>query len=110
MLTRGFKIVSPKRFEVDIEQVRYKEGHSIIKIDNEEMKITNIQGNEITVVRGYNNTNRTVHVQNAIIYCVGIADIGVAHKFFVKNDPPAGLPTQKKADNKLVLVANEEPL
>lgn len=34
MLTRGFKIVSPKRFEVDIEQVRYKEGHSIIKIDN----------------------------------------------------------------------------
>ena len=74
------------------------------------MKITNIQGNEITVVRGYNNTNRTVHVQNAIIYCVGIADIGVAHKFFVKNDPPAGLPTQKKADNKLVLVANEEPL
>ena len=84
--------------------------NSIIKIDNEEMKITNIQGNEITVVRGYNNTNRTVHVQNAIIYCVGIADIGVAHKFFVKNDPPAGLPTQKKADNKLVLVANEEPL
>ena len=34
MLTRGFKIVSPKRFEVDIEQVVYKEGHSIVKIDN----------------------------------------------------------------------------
>lgn len=34
MLTRGFKIVSPKRFEVDIEQVAHKEGHSIIKIDN----------------------------------------------------------------------------
>lgn len=34
MLTKGFKIVSPKRFEVDIEQVPYKEGYSIIKIDN----------------------------------------------------------------------------
>lgn len=34
MLTRGFKIVSPKRFEVDIEQIEHREGHSIIKIDN----------------------------------------------------------------------------
>lgn len=65
--------------------------NSVIKIDNEEMKVTNVQSNEITVIRGYNNTQRAVHTQNAIIYCTGIADIGVAHKFFVKNDPPAGL-------------------
>lgn len=34
MLTRGFKIVSPKRFEVDIEEVRYSNGNCIVKIDN----------------------------------------------------------------------------
>ena len=84
--------------------------NSIIKIDNEEMKVVSVQSNEITVVRGYNNTKRATHTMNAIIYCTGIADIGVAHKFFIKNDPPAGLPTQKKADVKIVLMANEEPL
>lgn len=84
--------------------------NSIIKIDNEEMKVVNIQSNEITVIRGYNGTQRATHTQSSIIYCTGIADINVAHKFFVKNDPPAGLPTQKKADVKIVLMANEEPL
>lgn len=84
--------------------------NSIIKIDNEEMRVLSIQGNEITVTRGYNNTNRTVHTQNAIIYCTGIADIGVTHKFFVKNDPPSGLPTQVKSDVKICLISNEEPI
>lgn len=84
--------------------------NSVIKIDSEEMKVVQVQSNEITVIRGYNNTQRAVHSQNSIIYCTGISDIGVAHKFFVKNDPPAGLPTQKKADVKIVLMANEEPL
>lgn len=84
--------------------------NSIIKIDNEEMRVLSIQGNEITVTRGYNNTNRTIHTQNAIIYCTGIADIGVTHKFFVKNDPPSGLPTQVKSDVKICLISNEEPI
>lgn len=84
---------------------------SIIQIDNEQMKILSISGNDITVMRGYNNTNRTAHSQNSTITCVGIVDIApVTHKFFIKNDPPAGLPTQKKADIKIVLIADEEPL
>lgn len=83
---------------------------ALIKIDNEVMKITNISGNDITVIRGYNGTTRSAHSQNAIIYCVGIVDIGVTHKFFIKNDPPAGLPTQKKSDVKIVIVADEEPV
>lgn len=83
---------------------------ALIKIDNEVMKITNIAGNDITVVRGYNGTSRSAHSQNSVIYCVGIVDIGVTHKFFIKNDPPAGLPTQKKSDVKIVIVADEEPV
>lgn len=88
---------------------RYAIG-SIIKIDKEEMKITGISGNDITVMRGYNGTARAAHTQNATIYCVGIVDINVTHKFFMKNDPPSGLPTQKKSDVKLVLMADEEPV
>ncbi len=83
---------------------------STIKIDNEEMEVLSIQGNELTVKRGHNNTNRTLHTQNSIIYCTGIADIGVTHKFFIKNDPPSGLPTQRKADVKVNLRSNEVPL
>ena len=87
---------------------RYPVG-SIIKIDKEEMKVLSASGNDMTVLRGYNGTARASHNQNATIYCVGIVDIGVAHKFFMKNDPPSGLPTQKKSDVKLVIMSDEEP-
>ena len=33
MLSRGFKVVSPKLFEIDIEELTLKKGHAIIKID-----------------------------------------------------------------------------
>lgn len=88
---------------------RYAKG-SVIKIDKEEMKVLSISGNDMTVLRGYNGTTRASHNQNAIIYLVGIVDINVTHKFFVKNDPPAGLPTQKKSDVKLVIMSDEEPV
>lgn len=84
---------------------------AIIKIDNEKMKITNIAGNVMTVLRGYENTQRTRHTQNSIITCVGIVDVApVTHKFFIKNDPPSGLPTQKKRDVEVSIVGDEEPL
>jgi len=85
--------------------------NSILKVDSEQMKVVAISGNDIQVIRGYNSTTRTAHSQNATIYCVGIVDIApTTHKIFVKNDPPAGLPTQKKKDVKIVLIADEEPL
>ena len=84
--------------------------NSLIKIDNEIMKVVAVVGTDIQVLRGY-GTAREAHSQNAIIYCVGIVDLTpVTHKFFIKNDPPAGLPTQKKKDIKIVIVADEEPL
>ena len=85
--------------------------NSIIQIDEEKMKVTNISNNDITVIRGFDGTDRNSHGQNSVITCVGIVDIAPrTHKFFIKNDPPAGLPTQKKADIKIVLMADEEPL
>lgn len=89
--------------------VKYHIG-SLIKIDSEIMKVTAIANNDLTVLRGYNGTQRANHTQNAIIYCVGMVDIApYTHKIFVKNSPPPKLPTQKKRDIKLVLVADEEP-
>jgi hypothetical protein len=85
--------------------------NSLIKIDNEVMKVVAVSGNDIQVIRGYNGTTRSSHAQNSTIYCVGLVDKAPnTHKFFIKNDPPAGLPTQKKKDIKIVLVADEEPL
>lgn len=83
--------------------------NSLIKIDQEIMKVLSKNGNELTVLRGFNGTNRQVHNANAVIYCVGLVDIGTTHKFYIKNDPPTGLPTQKKSDIKLVIVSDEEP-
>ena len=44
------------------------------------------------------------------LYSVGLVDKMVTHKIFIKNDPPGGLPTQKKADVKLVVISDEEPV
>lgn len=82
---------------------------STIKINSEEMKVLSVSGNDVTVLRGYNGTRRQSHSQNSIIYLVGMKDIGKTHKVFIKNDPPSGLPTQKKSDVKIVIVADEEP-
>jgi hypothetical protein len=83
---------------------------SLIKIDNEIMKVVAVVGNNIQVLRGYTST-RSAHTPGSIIYCVGIVDIApTTHKIFVKNDPPSGLPTQKKRDVQIVLLADEEPL
>ena len=82
---------------------------SIIKIDQEEMKVLSVSGNDITVLRGYNGTRRQSHGPNSIIYLVGMKDINATHKIFIKNDPPSGLPTQKKSDVKIVIIADEEP-
>ena len=82
---------------------------SIIKIDQEEMKVLSVSGNDITVLRGYNGTRRQSHSPNSIIYLVGMKDINATHKIFIKNDPPSGLPTQKKSDVKIVIIADEEP-
>lgn len=90
------------------DATKYKVG-CLIKIDNEIMKVTQISGSDMTVIRGYNDTQRVSHNQNSTIYCVGIVDINVAHKFFIKNSPPSGLPTQKKADVRVVIMADEEP-
>ena len=82
---------------------------SVIKIDQEEMKVLAVSGNDITVLRGYNGTRRASHGANAIIYLTGMKDINTTHKIFIKNDPPSGLPTQKKSDVKIVIIADEEP-
>lgn len=87
----------------------YEEG-SVIKIDNEKMKITKTSSTELTVVRGYEGTKIERHNARSIIYCVGIVDIKKGHKFYIQNQPPQGLPTQKKSDIKIVLLSDEEPL
>lgn len=85
--------------------------NSLIKIDNEVMKVVAVSGSDIQVIRGYNGTVRAVHNVNSVIYCCGIVDKSpITHKVFIKNDPPSGLPTQKKKDVKIVVVADEEPL
>ncbi|MEG2018065.1 MAG: hypothetical protein RR128_06345, partial [Clostridium sp.] len=90
--------------------LKYSVG-ALLQIGKEIMKIISISGNDIQVLRGYNGTARATHATNDIIYCVGIVDKApITHKFFIKNDPPAGLPTQRKKDIKIVLVADEEPL
>lgn len=82
----------------------------IIQIDNEQMKVTAVSGNTLTVVRGYNNTIRSGHQIKSVIYLVGITDSYKAYPFFIKNDPPSGLPTQKKYDVYIRISTDEEPL
>ena len=83
--------------------------NSLIKIDNEIMKVVNVSGNQLTVIRGYNGTTRASHLAQAIIYCNGIIDIApVSHPVFVRVQPPAQLPTQKSRSIKVVIVSDEE--
>ncbi len=84
--------------------------NDIIQIEQEQMKITNVSGNTLTVVRGYNGTARAGHAMRTTIYLVGMSSTYKAYNFFIKNDPPSGLPTQKKYDVKIRITSDEEPL
>lgn len=84
--------------------------NDIIQVDNEQMRIDAVSGNTLTVTRGFNGTSRANHQARAIIYLVGMSQIGKAYPFFIKNDPPSGLPTQKKYDIKIKISTDEEPL
>lgn len=82
----------------------------IIQIDNEQMKVTEVNGNTLTVTRGYNGTARVGHSVRSIINLVGLTESYKAYPFYIKNDPPSGLPTQKKYDIKIKISTDEEPL
>lgn len=84
--------------------------NDIIQIDNEQMCILAVSGNTLTVSRGYNNTQRSNHQARSVIYLVGMSQVGKTYPFFIKNDPPSGLPTQKKYDIKIKISTDEEPL
>lgn len=97
--------------------IRYHR-NAIIQIDEEQMKVVSIDGNNLTVVRGYNGTTRANHSQNAIIYLVGIANYlegtdvtgQKTYKVFLKISPPAKLPTQRLKAVNLVISCDEEAL
>lgn len=82
----------------------------IIQIDNEQMRVDSVNGNTLTVTRGYNNTTRAGHSSKSVIYLVGLTESYKAYPFYIKNDPPSGLPTQKKYDVKIKISTDEEPL
>lgn len=82
----------------------------IIQIDNEQMRVMSVSNNTLTVSRGYNGTTRAGHALRSTINLVGIASTYKTYRFFIKNDPPSGLPTQKKYDVKIKISADEEPL
>ena len=96
----------------------YKTG-SLIKIDDEIMKVESSTATAIQVTRGYGSlatTHRAITTGGiqTYIYLVGLVDVlsvdSMTHKFFLKNDPPENLPTQKKQDIRIVIEADEEPL
>lgn len=82
----------------------------IIQIDSEQMRVDSVSGNTLTVTRGYNGTTRSGHSSRSIIHLVGLTESYKAYPFFIKNDPPSGLPTQKKYDIKIKISTDEEPL
>ena len=84
--------------------------NDIIQIENEQMRVMSVSGNTLTVTRGYNGTTRAGHALRSTINLVGIASTFKTYRFFIKNDPPSGLPTQKKYDVKIRISADEEPL
>lgn len=84
--------------------------NDIIQIDQEQMNVVSANGNTLTVTRGYNNTARANHQARTTINLVGMSQIHKAYPFFIKNDPPSGLPTQKKYDIKIKISTDEEPL
>ena len=84
--------------------------NDIIQIENEQMRVMSVSGNTLTVTRGYNGTTRAGHALRSTINLVGIASTFKTYRFFIKNDPPSGLPTQKKYDVRIRISADEEPL
>ena len=84
--------------------------NDIIQIDQEQMRVDSVNGNTLIVTRGYNDTQRANHQARSTINLVGMSQIGKAYPFYIKNDPPSGLPTQKKYDIKIKISTDEEPL
>lgn len=96
----------------------------LIKIDNEIMKVTAINGNDLTVRRGWEGTVISRHDvtsidgKSTLVYLFGIAnylaagetDVNKTHKIFLKVQPPSGIPTQRKSDVRLSLISDENPL
>ncbi len=48
-----------------------------VRIDSEEVQVTGISGNQLTVTRGVNGTTRAAHLQNAVVRSLASASIPV---------------------------------
>ena len=61
-------ITSTSATSVVVDQGGDFENNQNIKVDSEEMTITNISGNTLTVIRGVNGTIAATHIDNRIVY------------------------------------------
>lgn len=61
-------ITSTSATSVVVDQGGDFENNQNIKVDSEEMTITNISSNTLTVVRGVNGTDPATHTDNTIVY------------------------------------------
>jgi len=61
-------ITSTSATSIVVDQGGDFENNQNIKVDSEEMTITNISGNTLTVIRGVNGTTAATHTDNTIVY------------------------------------------
>jgi len=61
-------ITSTSATSIVVDQGGDFENNQNIKVDSEEMTITNISGNTLTVIRGVNGTTSATHTDNTIVY------------------------------------------
>lgn len=61
-------ITSTSATSIVVDQGGDFENNQNIKVDSEEMTITNISSNTLTVVRGVNGTDPATHTDNTIVY------------------------------------------
>ena len=61
-------ITSTSTTSIVVDQGGDFENNQNIKVDSEEMTITNISGNSLTVARGVNGTTAATHTDNTIVY------------------------------------------
>ena len=61
-------ITSTSATSIVVDQGGDFENNQNIKVDSEEMTITNISGNSLTVARGVNGTTAATHTDNTIVY------------------------------------------
>ncbi len=86
-------------------------GNYLIKIDGEQMLVTNVSGNTLTVVRGYNGTTVTTHGSGANVFWMndqtgqprdGNPDIGAYEYVFAPYSTVAPLPAVESTTSFLV--------